>query len=466
MKYFTNLVLLITLIIFGTYIRADSQSSCALNQVSMTALTVTGPTILNNVNGIVNAATMTGADIGAKINAAMTSLPNGGTVYIPAGTYNFATTIQCPITGAGSNAFIITGAGSSMAADHGPNANTWLNYTGSGDAINQVVTVFANQNQSGCQLRDFTLDGGAATGSPVGFHFGGVEHASTWNVTISRFAGIGIEIENGPTNEWTERYDLQGFLWSNTIGIKFLVDTGGNPSFEHGYIKEWFNTPNNGSAIQITGNAPTGDTAQLSGTSVIINGNIGTGSGTTATVWTLTNGAYVQACDIFEGEECDSTSCVSTNLASGTQFNSPVRYARAGGPWTSVGAGNLAVTPPMSEHLISAQIPDSILGNQFHVFPIYPVAPFGSVTGAGPTQFRMFCGFPNTCTTYPTFQLYDVTASAYVASASIVCAAGTTANNTNSYPLVAGHSYTVNDTVAPAGCTANNFFTVAVDQLW
>jgi hypothetical protein len=416
-----------------------------------------------NVNGAANAVTFAGADLGAKINAAMASMPNGGTIYIPAGTYSFSTTVQCPVTGAGSNAYIISGAGSSMAPDHGPNANTLLLYTGTGDAFNQVVTVFADQNQSGCQLRDFSLNGANAGPAAIGYHFGGTEHSSTWNVVIQNFGGAGIEIENGPTGEWTERYELHGMLWSNTIGINLIVDTGGNASLGHGYINEWFNTANNGVMIQMSGTGPTGDTAQIYSSVIMMNGNLGTGTGTTATVWKLLNGAYVEPCDIFEGYECDSTSCVETNLAAGTQFNTPVRNGRAGGPWTSVGTGNLAVIPPPGEHIMSASAPAALGGNAFGWFPMYLISPNGSLWGTGPQQIAMTCVIVGSCTTYPTFQVYDVTAGADATGAAITCVNGN-ATNSNHYSLTPQHFYTARTSVAGVGCSAP--LMVTVDQVW
>jgi hypothetical protein len=357
-----------------------------------------------------------------------------------------------------------------MAPDHGPNANTWLFYTGSGDAINQVVTVVANQNQSGCQLRDFNLDGTNATGTPNGYHFGGTEHSAVWNVTIKNFAGAGIAIENASTGEFTERYDLQGFLWQNNIGISFVADPGGNPSFEHGYVNEYFNVPNTGVAIQLSGNAPTGDTAQISGATFIINGNIGNGTGTTATVWKLLNSAFLGPNDIYEGEECDETSCVGTNLATGTSFNSPVRYALGGGPsiFTHIGGGYYLQIPPPANHIIAASVPASVAGNQFDIFPTYRVATNGSSWGLGAQQVYMSCGYLATCTGYPTFQLFDVGVGADVAGAAITCTGNSTAQNNTQVGLIPSHTYTIRTSVAATGCNAstNFLFQVTVDQIW
>jgi hypothetical protein len=477
-----------------------------------------------NVNGVANAAAFAGADIGAKINSAIASLPNGGKIEIPAGSYTFNTTVQCPVTS--SQAYIIEGAGAT-GSDIGFQ-NTWLVYNGTGDAFNQFITNFSYQNSPGCILRDFDLDGSTAGPNAVGFHFGGTGGSGTWHVNIRSFAKAGIEIENGAAGEWTERYDLQGMLWQNTIGIDFVVDTGGNASLGHGYINEWFNVPDNGAAIQLSGNATTGDTAQIYSSEIIINGNLGTGttvasftgsiSGTTLTVstvasgtiaigqvvtgsgvtagtiitagsgsswtvnnsqtaasqpmttfrpaavWKLLNASFVEGCDVFEGVECDSSSCVETNLAAGTQFNTPVKNGRAGGPWISTGAGNLAVVPPPGEHILFASAPAALLGNAFGWFPMYQVAPNGSVwSPGGAQQIGMTCVIVGTCTTYPTFQVYDLTTDTDVAGAAITCANGNVVT-TNHVLLTQQHYYTARTSVAGVACSAP--LGVTVDQVW
>ena len=51
--------------------------------------------------GVVDPNSLAGADIGAKVNAAVAAMPtSGGTVRIPAGSYSFATTIKLTRSGA------------------------------------------------------------------------------------------------------------------------------------------------------------------------------------------------------------------------------------------------------------------------------------------------------------------------------------------------------------------------------
>lgn len=71
-------------------------------------------------NGVLDPSTMSGADIGAKVNSAIAAMPeSGGTVRIPAGEYSFSTTIK------------LTRAGQHLVCDPGAT----LRYTGNGDAI-------------------------------------------------------------------------------------------------------------------------------------------------------------------------------------------------------------------------------------------------------------------------------------------------------------------------------------------
>jgi hypothetical protein len=91
--------------------------------------------------GVVDPNSLAGADIGAKVNAAIAAMPaSGGTVRIPAGSYGFDTTIR------------ITGGGQHLRCDTGAE----LRYTGSGDAI-VVAPVkggpfIAIDGEGGCKL--------------------------------------------------------------------------------------------------------------------------------------------------------------------------------------------------------------------------------------------------------------------------------------------------------------------------
>lgn len=183
-----------------------------------------------NINGQMWANNFPGADIGAKVNNAIAALgPKGGTVFLPAGGYEFATTIQCPINA--DIPVIIQGAGSST--DYA-STGTLLAYQGAGDAVSQMATV---QNIRGCELRDLTLDG-AHVGNNIGFHFGGTIYNRTQNVVIRSFS-VGIELENlpdpnQPAGHWTERYDFHQTVFSDCGTEIYFHRNGGNNSFMHG----------------------------------------------------------------------------------------------------------------------------------------------------------------------------------------------------------------------------------------
>jgi hypothetical protein len=96
----------------------------------------------NASGGTIDPRDMAGADIGAKVNAAIAAMPvTGGTVRIPAGSYNFSTTIK------------LTRPGQHLVCDTG----AVLRYTGDGDAILMYPTEGAGPDlgidgEGGCEL--------------------------------------------------------------------------------------------------------------------------------------------------------------------------------------------------------------------------------------------------------------------------------------------------------------------------
>lgn len=87
-----------------------------------------------NFAGVRYADQFTGADIGAKINAAITDLgATGGIVYVPKGAYSYSTTIAAD----GTRDITICGAGGQTA---GGTAATALTYTGTGIAVSATST--------------------------------------------------------------------------------------------------------------------------------------------------------------------------------------------------------------------------------------------------------------------------------------------------------------------------------------
>jgi hypothetical protein len=174
-----------------------------------------------NIEGVQYADQFTGSDIGAKVNAAMAALPStGGTVYIPAGAYNFSTTIQmlknCQLIGAGSCA-------------------TLLYYTGTGDAIQLVGT----NNSWGTQppymnglLRGFTITGNGNTyTSKRGIHHIDCIGTTYDDLVVSFFNQTndeGMCFDNQVL--FSERVTMRKLsILNNTIGIVFQNSNSGTP---------------------------------------------------------------------------------------------------------------------------------------------------------------------------------------------------------------------------------------------
>jgi hypothetical protein len=187
-----------------------------------------------------DATTCPGADIGAKVNAAMAALPGGGTIYIPAGKYPFATRIQCPIDHnaiykiqGDSRASYHTGIGAQVTQD----GSTTLQWEGSGPSIDQTILDQSYQWQSlkGCEFRDFSLVQGGAFDTGTGIAFGGTHDTVIERVGFYGFyQGILVQNVKGAT---TERYKfLHVLLEDNVFGMQFYACEGGSNSFGFGEI--------------------------------------------------------------------------------------------------------------------------------------------------------------------------------------------------------------------------------------
>ena len=300
-----------------------------------------------NINGIVNPLSYGGADLGAQINNAMVANPNGTVIKIPPGNYTFGTTIQCPISGWTN--YIIEGAGSGRASNGTTNidSNTFLHYTGAGDAINQYITNTANQNSKGCELRDLTLDGNGAGANAVGVHFGGTEHTKLTNVKIQNFTGAGasgIRVENA-SGLWTERIEIHGSSFGNNqTGIWFHCDAGCFPSFSHEEIDAYLNVPPAGIGLKLDG------TATTAGSHIRFNGNMNQGPPNTAnTLIYVTGSSSAFATEWSFGLECNqSAGCIRFKVDAGSTIGGYVatstNHLAPGGAWTDVIAGTNEMT--------------------------------------------------------------------------------------------------------------------------
>jgi hypothetical protein len=166
---------------------------------------VTGP------NGI-DPRGMAGADMGAKVNAAIAAMPaGGGTVRIPAGSYSFSTTIK------------LTRPGQHLVCD----AGATLQYSGSGDAI--LVDPSAGGNleididgEGGCKLL-----GTAAAQN--GIHLRPGNAFVIRGMRISGFThGNGIEL-SGANAVQIEK----NAIWHNQHGIDMVTVRGYAPNAIH-----------------------------------------------------------------------------------------------------------------------------------------------------------------------------------------------------------------------------------------
>ncbi len=142
------------------------------------------PSVFKNFNTILWADQFTGADMGAKINAAYAALSApGGTIMIPTGSHTFST----PITFT-TQLKKVTLAGASTRGVE-------LRYTGTGNAIT-VNNTGASADYGFPALQNFTLIGNDTTVSStqVGIYLGGTNGAaglSIDNVNITTF-GTGL----------------------------------------------------------------------------------------------------------------------------------------------------------------------------------------------------------------------------------------------------------------------------------
>ncbi|MGA9718059.1 MAG: right-handed parallel beta-helix repeat-containing protein, partial [Acidobacteriaceae bacterium] len=157
-------------------------------------------------------STMSGADIGAKVNAALATIPrSGGTVRIPAGEYNFSTTIK------------LTHAGQHLVCDPGAT----LRYSGNSDAILEDPSAAGGveldiDGQGGCSLL-----GTAAAHS--GIHLLPGNTFSIRGMRISDFSkGNAIEL-SGANNVQI----LSNVIHGNQHGIDMVTVRGYAPNAVH-----------------------------------------------------------------------------------------------------------------------------------------------------------------------------------------------------------------------------------------
>jgi hypothetical protein len=179
------------------------------------------------MNGVLNASDFAGADIGAQVNAAITQLgAAGGSIYIPAGSYNFANTIYIPrvvkLFGASSYGTVlnwtpVTGWAIVVADGYG----TSIYPEGS---IEDLKLVGPTSTDTVGAIYIGGSDAAASTGagfpaSPTVGHDPAANYGDHFNfnrLNISQF-GVGIQWGN---NGWSNTF-LECCITSNATSIYF-----------------------------------------------------------------------------------------------------------------------------------------------------------------------------------------------------------------------------------------------------
>lgn len=199
-------------------------------------------------NGVLTVSTTSGIDLGTQANALWATCGNSCTVFVPTGIWSYSQTIQ------------MTAPGQSLVCEG--SGQTFLNYTGSGDAIYWQMNPFSIKKAG--TLKGCSIVGTSAAQNCV--HSGSLE-GSTWeDLTISGCTGAsanGILLENallGGIQGYTERtymknvhvgYSAQpSVIPGNATGMAFKVN-GGTNSFGYGEYEVWLNVESGQTGILI-----------------------------------------------------------------------------------------------------------------------------------------------------------------------------------------------------------------------
>jgi hypothetical protein len=185
--------------------------------------------------GLVNATGFGGADIGAKVNAAIASLPTvtqnsqtwtQGVVLIPAGNYTFSTTMNL----------------NSPYLDLHCEQGAILTYTGSGDAIRilpsvQISGAATTQPNQGPSVENCSIYNQSST-AVSGIHAGDISKIHLTNVAVNNFTGTATSAAYWFDNtvSFTEGMALQDITsTNNSIAIRFTNTAGTSFSDSFGY---------------------------------------------------------------------------------------------------------------------------------------------------------------------------------------------------------------------------------------
>jgi hypothetical protein len=342
-----------------------------------------------NLSGVRYADQFTGSDLGAQINAAVTSLgTGGGVIRIRAGAYTWST----PVT---INPLLV-----SIQGDGAPLVS--IACTASECLKLNEPTYSISQGGS---ISGFSMAGSGAA-SQVGVEAGGVIGEVFEDLALSGFSGSGAVAllfnNSASSNGWMERTTTRKLRFdSNSVGLEFEYNTlnGAAQSFGYSNLEVQCDTLSSGqTCIQVNG-------GQVYHSRVVIFGNVPTG-GTLIGIAGTTN-AQMWSNDYQIFAEGSGT---GLNVGSGGVFNG----------YGSVDFGGMAVVngngPSYSARVRVNQGPTEVVngdggsfsnflgtGNAATIYPVLvrdigtPVAGFGFLEGSNISSAyaAVYSGAPN-----------------------------------------------------------------------
>ena len=163
-------------------------------------LAASGALTATSVNGVLNAASFSGSDIGAQVNAAITACSSTCEIDLPpSASLSQTTTIN--VTSPGIS---LRGMGS---------RGTHLMFSGSGDAI--LIKYPAYSINEGGTFSNFQIDGGSSGTQTSCIHVASVNQIAFYNVTCRGFTGT---TGNLGTGFWLDNQSIAGFAgWSERV---------------------------------------------------------------------------------------------------------------------------------------------------------------------------------------------------------------------------------------------------------
>lgn len=179
------------------------------------------------------------ADDAPAIQAAIDSIPNGGTVFIPRGTYRLAsgtvgaiqlkTNVHVRGGGIGATTLII------------------------GDATN--LHVFNAANQTDWSVQELTIDGNKAnnTGSVSGFRLFGIARCAIRSVEIKSVRLDGVAVISGTNTDYIISGVVMSDIGGNGIGILNLDDANDRQFIDNVYIASFGDLVSGSAGLDLRG---------------------------------------------------------------------------------------------------------------------------------------------------------------------------------------------------------------------